>query len=175
MIQIDIKKRMMFVLEEDYYFITIKLLTILSGLECNKKTFVDYRKLSLIFEIIKDNKNMELLNKIINKKDLDLFDNEQLLKLFCNSNMNISVFKRILFFLEKQDIVILEKNNRFSCIDVKLLHNEAINDLLKQEIMSDDFKRVKIINKFISRICSLKFESLQTKIFGYSEVSKWED
>ena len=44
----DSKKRMMFILEEDYYFITIKILSILKALECDKKPFEDYRKLGII-------------------------------------------------------------------------------------------------------------------------------
>lgn len=42
------KKRMMFILEEDYYFITIKILSILIALECNIKPFEDYRRLAII-------------------------------------------------------------------------------------------------------------------------------
>ena len=45
------KKRMMFILEEDYYFITIKLLSILKALNCDIKPFEDYRKLGIIFEL----------------------------------------------------------------------------------------------------------------------------
>lgn len=35
----EYKKRMMFILEEDYYFITIKLLSILKASGCDKKPF----------------------------------------------------------------------------------------------------------------------------------------
>lgn len=171
----NIKKRMMFVLEEDYYFITLKLIAILDGLGCKNKPFVDYRKLSLILEFIKDSKNIDLLNKAINKLELNVFDNERLLKLFCDSNMNISVIKRVLFFLEKQNIVHLEKNNRFGCIDVNLLDYADVNNLLKEGIMDEDILRVLDFQRLINRIRSLKFETLQTKIFGFSEVSKWED
>ena len=165
----------MFVLEEDYYFITLKLVAILNALNCKDKLFIDYRKLSIILEFIKDSKNMELLNKNINKLKLDLFDNERLLKIFCDSNMNISIIKRVLFFLDKQNIVHLEKNNRFGCIDVNLLEYEAMSDLLKKGIMDNDILRVKDIQRSINKIRSLKFETFQTKIFGFSEVTKWEN
>jgi hypothetical protein len=161
------KKRMMFVLEEDYYFIIIKLLTILIGLDCKKKSFTDYRKLGFIFEFIKANENMNLFDKVFSGEELNLFDNERLLKIFCDSNMDISVIKRVLFFLEKQNIISLEKNNKFSCIDVRLLYNSQINNLLNQDIFDEDIKNVKKIRKAINRVRSIKFETLQTKIFGY--------
>lgn len=161
---------MMFILEEDYYFITIKLLTILIGLDCKNKSFTDYRKLGFILEFIKNNKNMDLFQKVFRKEELNLFDNEHLLKIFCDSNMDVSVIKRVLFFLEKQNIILLQKNNKFSCIDVKLLYNSQIDDLLNRGIFDEDIKNVEKIRKSINRLRSIKFETLQTKIFGYGGV-----
>ena len=67
----DSKKRMMFILEEDYYFITIKILSILKALDCEKNPFQDYRKLGIIFEFIKNDENICFLKKLIKiKKDL---------------------------------------------------------------------------------------------------------
>ena len=63
------KKRMMFILEEDYYFITIKLLSILKALDCDIKPFEDYRKLGIIFEFVKSQENTEFLEKLINQKE----------------------------------------------------------------------------------------------------------
>ena len=100
---------MMFILEEDYYFITIKLLAILKALECDKKPFSDYRKLGLILELIKDDKNMKLFEKLIGRNELDIFENERALKLFCDSKMDVSVIKRVLFFLEKKKIFLYKK------------------------------------------------------------------
>lgn len=169
------KKRMMFILEEDYYFITIKVLAILYALDCKKKPFVDYRKLGIIFEFIKNSKNMELFHKAINKMKLDIFENERLLRVFCDSNMDASVIKRILFFLEKQNVVFLQKNDSFSCIDVSLLDNTEIDGLLNQDIISKDINNVKVIQKSINKLRSLKLQTVQAKIFGYSEGTKWED
>lgn len=165
----------MFVLEEDYYFITMKLIIILNELDCKNKIFTDYRKLGVVFEFIKDNKNMNLFDKVINGHELDVFDNEQLLKLYCDSNMNIHLIKRVLFFLDTQNIIKLNKNNKFSCIDVKLLGNDEVDSLLKQDIFTEDIKSIKEIQKYINRIRMIKFESLQEKIFGHSEVAKWAD
>lgn len=169
------KKRMMFILDEDYYFITIKLLAILKALECDEIPFSDYRKLGLIFEFIKDNKNMELFRKLIDKENLNIIENEKTLKLFCNSKLDISVIKRILFFLEKQNVVILFKNSKSGNIDVKLLQNKEIDELLKHDLIKDDIRYTLEIKKNIRGIRALKLETLQTKILGYSEVTKWED
>lgn len=170
----DSKKRMMFILEEDYYFITIKLLSILVTLECDKTPFSDYRKLGILIELIKDN-NMVLFRKLISNKELDIFENEKALKLFCNSKIDISVIKRVLFFLEKQKIITLMKNIKTGNIDITMERNNDIYDIFKKENMKKDIESIKEIKKNIRGIKILKLETLQTKIWGYSEGSKWED
>ncbi|MCW6106303.1 hypothetical protein FDA95_12585 [Clostridium botulinum] len=168
------KKRMMFILEEDYYFITIKILSILKALECEVKPFEDYRRLGIIFEFIKNDTNFYFFNKLIKGKKQDIFDNEKAIKIFCDSKLDVSVIKRVLFFLEKQDIVKLQKNTKRSNVDVLLLNNKNINNLIKSGVLKDDLEKVLVIKRAIKRLRSLKIDTLQTKIFGYSEVTKWE-
>lgn len=170
----DSKKRMMFILEEDYYYITIKILAILVTLKCDKTPFSDYRKLGILLELIKEN-NMVLFRKIVSNKELDIVESEKALKLFCNSKIDISVIKRVLFFLEKQKIIILMKNVKTGNIDITLEKNSDIYDIYKQENMKKDIDAIKEIKKNIRGIKILKLETLQTKIWGYSEGSKWED
>ena len=170
----DSKKRMLFILEEDYYYITIKLLAILVALECDKTPFLNYRKLGILLEFLKDN-NMVLFRKIISNKELDIFENEKALNLFCSSKIDISVIKRVLFFLEKQKIITLIKNAKTGNIDITLERKNDIYDIFKEEKMKKDIESIKEIKKNIRGIKILKLETLQTKIWGYSEGSKWED
>lgn len=169
----DSKKRMMFILEEDYYFITIKLLSILKALECDKKPFTDFRRLGLIFEFVKSRNNLCLFYRLISEGNPDIFDTEKAVKIFCDSKLDISVIKRVLFFLEKQQVVELQKNIKTGNIDVLLLNDERINELLKQDVVNEDFERTYALKKAIRGLRSLKLETLQIKIFGYSEVTKW--
>ena len=167
------KKRMMFILEEDYYFITIKILSILKALECEKKPFEDYTRLAILFELMKDEKDFIFYKKIINQDNRDLFDNERLIKIFCDSKMGESVIKRVLFFLEKQHMVELKKSLKNESIDVLLIENKEFEDLVREGVLNDDLERVLYMKKTINRLRSLKIQTLQTKIFGYDEVKKW--
>ncbi len=168
------KKRMMFILEDDYYFITIKILSILKALECEIKPFEDYRKLGVIFEFIKDNNNFLLLKKLMQKQECDIFDNEKLIKIFCDSKLDVSVIKRVLFFLEKQSLVSLIKNKKSGNIDVIFVPNNSFNELFTEGIFKDELEKCTFFKQSIPRVRNLKIETLQTKIFGYSEVEKWE-
>jgi hypothetical protein len=169
----DNKKRMMFILEEDYYFITIKILFILKALDCDVKPFEDFRKLGIVFEFIKTNSNFKFLHKLLKVGQQDLFDNEKAVKIFCDSKLDITILKRVLFFLEKQNIVELRKNDKNKSIDVLLIKNDAFNELLREDIFKEDLQKCDIIKHLIPRLKTLKIDSLQKKIFGYSEVEKW--
>ena len=164
------KKRMMFILEEDYYFITIKLLSILKALDCDIKPFEDYRKLGIIFEFVKSQENTEFLEKLINQKEDNIFDNEKSIKIFCDSKLNVSVIKRVLFFLEKQDMIEMRSN-----IDILLKINDKLRSLIETGLLEEDISRCLTIKKLLPRIRSLKLSTLQEKVFGYNEVTKWED
>jgi hypothetical protein len=167
------KKRMMFILEEDYYFITIKILSILKALECESKPFEDYRKLGIIFEFIKDDNNFAFFQKLMKKNVQDIFDSEKAVKIFCDSKLDVAVIKRVLFFLEKQSIVELRKSLKNGSIDVLLLRNDTLDELIKDSILKYDVEKCVIIKQSIHRLRSLKIDTLQTKIFGYNEVTKW--
>lgn len=171
----DNKKRMMFILEEDYYFITIKLLSILKALDCDQKPFEDYRKLGIVLEAIKSEENIIFLQKLIHHSQLNIFDNDKAIKFFCDSRLNVSVIKRVLFFLEKQNMVELTRSIKNSNINVTLKESETFNNLIEMKILDEDLNRCFTVRKLIPRIRSLKLETLQKKVFGYDEVSKWED
>ena len=169
----DNKKRMMFILEEDYCFVIIKILAILKALECDKKPFEDFRKMGIIFEFIKDDNNMIFFNKLLMGKELDIFETERAMKIFCDSKLDVAVIKRVLFFLEKQEMVKLSKNNKKKSIDVLLLNNDSLTEIFEDGLLDRDLENVLSIKDLVNRVRTLKLETLQTKIFGYNEVEKW--
>jgi len=171
----DSKKRLMFILEDDYYYITLKVLAILKALDCNKKPFEDYRKIGIIFELIKSQSNLLLLEKIISKLQLDIFDSERIIGISCNAKMNSAVIKRVLFFLEKQNIINMNKSSKGDYIDVLLLDSCHINELIEENILDDDIEKVKLLKREIPRLRSIKNSTMCKKIFCTIEVMPWED
>jgi hypothetical protein len=171
----DSKKRLMFILEEDYYYITLKVLAVLKALECEKKPFEDYRKIAIIFELIKNPFYINFFEKIINCNQLDILDNEQVVGISCNAKMNTAVLKRVLFFLEKQNMINMVKSLKGESIDILLLKSEQLEILLSDGVLNEDIIQVKLIKKYIPRIRTIKIKTLRQKLFGTSEVTKWED
>lgn len=166
----DDKKRMMFILEEDYYFITLKLLSILLVFESEKKPFTNYLKLGILYESIKNDTNFLLIKKAIINKNLDLFDSEKLLKIYCDSQLNMVVIKRVLFFLESQKMVIMSKDDSNSSINVVLVVDERVKELINSNLLNEDMQMCMEIKKQLPRLRVTNLETLQNKIFGCKEV-----
>jgi len=171
----DNKKRLMFSLEEDYYYITLKILLILKGFNCDNKPFIDYRKLGLIFEIIKDEKTIRFINRLVqrNFENVNLIENDRILDIACNSKLNTPVIKRILLFLESKRIIELCKGK--NTIDILLVKNDEVFNILDNEKFIDDVNRIGLVKDMVPRVRYIKFTTLKKKLFGDNEVIKWED
>lgn len=159
----DSKKRLMFILEDDYYYITLKVLAILKALDCDKKPFEDYRKIGIIFELIKNPSNLLFFEKILNKVQLDIFDSERIIGISYNAKINAAVIKRVLFFLEKQNMINMNRSLKGDYIDVFLLNTLQIRQLIEENILSEDIEKVALLKRKIPRLRSIKISTLRKK------------
>ena len=51
----------------------------------------------------------------------------------------------------------------------------SLTSLIETGLLEEDISRCLTIKKLLPRIRSLKLSTLQEKVFGYNEVTKWED
>ena len=131
--------------------------------------------MGIIFEFIKNDENICFLKKLIKHNSEEILDSEKTLKIFCESRLCVAVIKRVIFFLEKKDIIELIRNKKNCNIDIRLKESIVMEELMNLDILHCDIEKCKEIKDLVPRIRSLKLETLQTKVFGYNEVSKWED
>lgn len=171
----DNKKRMMFSIDEDYYFISIKILIILGELKCYTTKLVDYRKLALIIEFIKNKENFELFKELfLNDKKETIQKNKQILNIYFNASLNEPLIKKIILFLERKGLLELEKHNKFKSLDVKFIKNRKLENFLSELIFDEDRERIVYIKNNLDRVKSIKYDTFIEKIFGSGEVSKWD-
>ncbi|MEN2259086.1 hypothetical protein AAIB48_16605 [Paraclostridium benzoelyticum] len=169
------KKRMMFLVDDDYYFITIKVLVILDTLGCCKHKLVDFRKLAFIIEFIKDDSSIKLYKDAVSYHENNKsYVNEKLFGIYYSANMQQSLLKRVILFLEKKQLVHLEKNDKYACIDVSIIYNKELKEVLESNMFNQDKENIKEIQGKIKRIKSIKYDTFIEKVFGDREVSKWD-
>lgn len=171
----DSKKRIMFSVEDDYYYITLKIFAILKSLNCDVKPLLDYRKLSILTEIIKDSTNIQLIENTARGTPISLVQREKIVNISCNSKMNLPIIKRVLFFLEKQNLISMNKNPSKGTIDVSLLKSDQLAFMIKDNILSEDIENLNRLLKAIPRIRTLKISTMCEKMQISKEVSFWLD
>jgi len=163
----------MFNKEEDYYFLTYNTLLILNELECvsREKSFWDYRKLIYLIQFISDTSK---LNIIINKKILNEEDIHILQEIYINSTLKMKLYRTILFALENQGFIHLDRNSKRNSIDVWLDTSRISTKFLNLELFDIEIKNVRELKKQIAKIRTIKSGTLLNKIFTEKGVIAWD-
>ncbi|WP_316078364.1 hypothetical protein [Clostridium baratii] len=157
-----IKKRLMFSIAEDSYFLTYNIILILGGLNCiNNKYLKDLNKIALLVTIIEKHRNIEVVNKILDDKKINFDDKKILFDMYYNSKLRRRSVTSIVFTLDKKGIVKIKKNRK--TIDISLNENKVYDKFIESCIFKDDtevYEKIFLkIGKF-KNIISSTFDSI---------------
>lgn len=172
----NIKKRLMFIKGEDYYFITYNLLLLLNELKCwsnNGSVFKDIRKLSFLIEFIADENLIAILEKYEDKSDLSRFDKERLNKAYSNGLLRLESMNRLLFSLEKKNIVELSQNSSRTAIDITLNNNPSVKRFIREDLFELEKNNAKRLRSTIGYLTRLTLENMLIKLFSNYGISTW--
>lgn len=176
---LSVKKRIMFIKEEDYYFLTYHIFIILDWFNCYSKEnlFVDCRKLPYLIYFLSSDINTEIYQKVFgyNNKEFTILDYEQLLKIYTKSKFINSQTTRLLFSLNQNGLIEMLKDNRFGSISLYIKDKERVKEILKSDLFASESVRIKLIKESYSRVRSIKFATFNEKVFKNNGVGRWDD
>ena len=155
----EAKKRMMFVQNDDYNFLSYITILILQYFSCTKKktVFVDYRKIAFIANII-FYKNKDDWNQI-----------------YYSSQTTLKSLFSIIQLLEKKGILNLESNEKLKTIDL-WLNKYSIGDTFSEgNLFKYELDEIKKIHSDISRTRTLKLKTFLDRVFEQHGVTVWEE
>lgn len=168
-----VKKSIMYLSGEDFYLFCYAILITLDSLKCtNGKYFKDYRKLAFIIEFLKDGDLNSILLRPM-EKGLNPVDRDYLFHSYSSGLGRRSEILKLLFMLEKKNLVILEKSNVKSLVNVSLNKANMPDDFLDKKIFSKEYNNVEAFKKAIKRLSALKLETMLDQIYGSRGVSTW--
>lgn len=169
----QIKKRIMFNKESDYYFIAYNTLLILHTLNCykGKTNFYDYRKLIYILPFIADKYHLSIVMKNSRLRDEEI---KTLEDIYIKAKLKEPILKAILFTLEKKGYLTLEKNNTRKSIDVKLAPNFIKKEFLQSDMFNNEIQNIISFKSYYQRLSFINFESLIDKLFKERGVIIWD-
>ncbi len=170
----NVKKRLMFVKGEDFYFLTYNIYIFLDFLNCNSESerFRDYRKLAFIIDFIADTN----LTNVMRKDSLhyNINDRDLLNRSYANGLIRLNEILKLLFALEKHKIVTLFKDPSGSTLDVFLNKEHTPPDFLDEELFKIEKQNVAKIKAYIPKVKSLKLDTLLSKLYYNYGIKQWE-
>jgi len=174
---LDVKKRIMFNKEDDYYFITYNILVFLDTLGCvnENNRFIDYTKLTYIIPFIS---NHILLDIIVRYKDSDQLPNNEELELlketYYRSRLKIKLLTSILFALERNEYIALKKNSSRHTIDIWLQKDKIPESFFDSKLFNIEIEHSKKLKEVSPRIRILTVGKLLERLFRDKGVKVWQ-
>ncbi|MCP1359067.1 hypothetical protein [Aneurinibacillus migulanus] len=175
--KLEVKKKLMFSKEEDYYFITYNVLIFLSTIGCTeeKQKFIDYTKLSYIIPFISNNNLINLLLKYEQlKRKPSKEEIEILQEVYLKSRLKLKLLTSILFALEHNEVIGLSKNEKRNCIDIWLKKDNISEVLLNSSLFKIEVESSLKIKKKFPYLKKLTVKKLLEDLFSSKGVRVWE-
>lgn len=172
----EVKKKIMYIHDEDYNYFTYSIIIILNTLGCynEKLLFVDYRKLAIIINLMKKDYFIDLLKKILLNQTTSIFDGYSMIDYYPKMKQDIVHIRKIIFSLNKKGLITLKPDRRFNTVSLYLNKTDKIMQFSKNDLFADEVNRIKDIKTLIPRLRTLKYNTLLTKVYGQNEVTKWD-
>lgn len=172
----EVKKRIMFNKDEDYYFITYNILILLRTLDCNssKNKWSDYTKLIYLAPYVANATLTKSLIIFLNGKQPNNFEQDQLRETYIKSKLRLGVISNILVALERNDLVIMEKNKKRHTIDIWLNKEKFKDSFLNSNLFSLEVNNATELKSAIQRLRYISSKTLLEKMYSENGVSIWE-
>jgi len=176
---LNIKKKIMFIKDEDYNYLTYNILIVLDHFKCytQNKTFIGYMKLAFLINCLTSDADTNLFVEAMKAEkntQSDLFLYENLLRVYTKSKLMQGHVKRLLFALKRKNIIDILPD-RFSSVGAYMFPNGEMLSILHDNMFNEEYERIKKIQMAYPRLRSIKYESFLKKVFIENGVGKWED
>ncbi|MDC7997380.1 hypothetical protein [Gilvibacter sediminis] len=162
-----LKKRMMFILREDYNFLTYNIFIILNSLGCvnDKSALKDHRKLSFLIDFVSDSKLIDIIEnqsvegEIINEIDRDLLNQS-----FTNSLLRLKTINQLVFTLTNEDYLIV-RNRKLDKLNIALNKEKVSSDFLRGSMFKIERENMKRLKSVVQRISILDIGNMLQELY----------
>lgn len=177
-IQLSVRKRLMYVTQEDFYFLTYCLLLILKQLNCVKEVnqFKDIRKLAFCVDLISDN---NLISILLNYKEKTITplaaEKEQLSNAYIKGQNRLPFLNRLIFSLEKRKFITIVTEPSSKILGVYLNILEIPDTFFDEELFEGEIVHISLLKKVSTKIRTTSLSAFLEAIFVKNGVHTWLD
>jgi hypothetical protein len=187
----NVKKSLMYLSGEDFYYFSYSILLILNFLGCkNGKYFRDYRKLPFLIDLINDENILFIIessletenedamkdpmdSSIVQKRNFNKLDTEYLFRSYSSGIARRSEMLKLLFTLEKSGFVKLRKGEAQASVDVSLLTKNVPKAFFDKKLFEREYKNMDRLKSLIKRLPILSLGTLLDRVYEAQGVKTW--
>lgn len=174
---LNVRKRLMFSKDDDYYFITYNIIIILNTIGCTdiNTKLTDYTKLGYLLPFIS---NINLIDRFIKyRNEIRKPSNEDLEFLqhtYLKSRLKLKMITSILFALEQNDLVSLIKNSKRHSIDIWLNKGNIPSEFISSNLFEIEISNINRLKKEIPQLKRINTKTLIDRLYNDCGVKVWE-
>lgn len=168
-----VRRRLMFSVAEDSYFLTYNIILILGMLKCTNNSYLkDSNKIALLVTIIEKTQNIEVIKKVLKNEQINNYDKNVLFDIYYNSKLRMRSVISIIFSLDKKGIINVRKSGK--TIDISLVNSSIYINFIDKRLFEDDVKVYKDIFSNVSKIKHIISGTLNSMIFKSIKEDVWD-
>lgn len=163
------RKRMMFIVSEDYNLLVYKILCILEFYKCfnTSKQFNDIRKISSLIQFMENEGSVQLFQDAY-EGEINIYDRDKLYKINLKANLvKVDVIK-IIHALELKEII--EVSRKDTIIKINLIKNESVLKLISNEFFNSEKGNIKKLQKTMSKLKTVGYDRYYYNLFRKNGV-----
>lgn len=164
----------MFITNEDYNFLSYNILILLDVLKSDSEAtaFIDYKKLAFLIDFVSNRSLIDLINKN-NYGKISAMDKEYLTKVYTSCYVRQIQLAKLMFFLEKQNLINLGTSTRSNTVNI-WLNRDKLNEFYDKELFLNEYRNTVSLKTIVGRLRTLSLSTLKDKLFYRNGVKKWE-
>jgi hypothetical protein len=168
-----VKRRLMFSVAEDSYFLTYNIILILGMLKCTNNSYLkDSNKIALLITIIEKTQNIDVIKKVIKDEQINNYDKNVLFDMYYNSKLRTRSVISIIFSLDKKGVINVRKSGK--TIDISLADNNIYKKISDNRFFEDDVKVYNDIFSSVSKIKNIISDTFNSIIFKSIKEDVWD-
>lgn len=173
---LQIKKRMMFETQEDFYFVVYNILLILKELDCHRENrFTDFTKLAYIYPFVSNNNLANILELRLNGDitNLESEDIDLLSRHYYESRLKMRLILNLISVLKVEGFIDIEKNTTRNSFDIWITNKDKL-EFLDDRSFDLERNNFGILKRVIPRIRTITVKKVVEELYEKAGVIIWE-
>jgi hypothetical protein len=171
------RKRLMFVTQDDFYFLTYNLFVLLREYDCisPETAFKDIRKLGYLIDFVSDSNTCTALVRALESNLFREDDKQQFSRAYVKGRERMPFINRLVFAFEKKGLVSTVTEDEKRTISVFINQQQLPANFERSPLFSAEIENAKLLRKALPRLRSVSLSTLLENVFRAHGVTTWLD